>query len=85
MPPAYLPLRCSLGECHFVRSGRGATCPISCETFDKCADCIASPGCGWCAFGGMNGQGVCMPGGIKGPSKSGICSDGNFSGNEIGE
>ncbi|XP_055897034.1 multiple epidermal growth factor-like domains protein 8 [Biomphalaria glabrata] len=83
MPPAYLPLRCSLGECHFVRSGRGATCPISCETFDKCADCIASPGCGWCAFGGMNGQGVCMPGGIKGPSKSGICSDGNFSGNEI--
>ncbi|KAH9496424.1 Multiple epidermal growth factor-like domains protein 8, partial [Bulinus truncatus] len=85
MPPAYVPLRCSLGECQFVRSRKESTCPIPCDTFTKCADCIASPGCGWCAFGGMNGLGVCMPGGIMGPAKGGVCSDGNFSGSEIGK
>nr|KAG5710511.1 hypothetical protein BaRGS_013157 [Batillaria attramentaria] len=80
MPPAYLPLRCSFGECGYVRSGGNAdTCPESCHQKKQCAHCITSPGCGWCAYGGMNGYGVCMSGGFKGPTR-GSCSQGNVKG-----
>ncbi|XP_067662212.1 multiple epidermal growth factor-like domains protein 8 [Haliotis asinina] len=81
MPPAYRPLRCSFGECGFVIQQRknktlqpAARCPLPCSNHTKCAECITAPGCGWCAFGGQNGLGVCMKGGRAGPS-GGACLD----------
>ena len=78
LPPAYLPLRCSLGECGYIHSGRQAdTCPVECHMKKQCAHCITTPGCGWCALGQMNGQGLCMRGGLVGPT-GGSCREGNI-------
>ncbi|XP_035828225.1 multiple epidermal growth factor-like domains protein 8 [Aplysia californica] len=76
VPPEQCPARCvSYTTCHSCLMAPGS------EGGSK--ECLWSvtlqePGCGWCAFGGMNGQGVCMSGGIAGPF-DGMCSDGNFS------
>lgn len=79
MPPVYLHLRCTLGECYYMRVDNPGSCPPRCEAHKTCAACIISPKCGWCAFGGMNGKGVCMAGAITGPTEGGVCSEGNFS------
>ena len=64
MPPSYLPLRCGNGECQHVISGTPDQCPTECSLHTQCAQCLATPKCGWCAFGGLNGRGVCMEGGL---------------------
>jgi len=34
---------------------------------------LSTPGCGWCSFGGLNGYGVCMEGGLTTPTR-GTCT-----------
>lgn len=74
LPPAFLPLRCSNGECETLLSGPADQCPSDCSVHSQCSHCLATPGCGWCAFGGLNGIGLCMEGGLRGPSEGGSCA-----------
>ena len=76
MPPAYLPLHCSNGECGRVLSGEPEMCPLPCSIHDQCVHCLATPGCGWCALGGQNGLGVCMEGGLMMDTTHGQCVSG---------
>ena len=78
MPPAYLELHCSNGECGHVLSGQADQCPENCSIHTQCSKCLSTPGCGWCAFGGLNGKGICMEGGLTGP-KDGFCSASNVT------
>ena len=77
IPPAYLSLQCLGGECGTILEGGAEKCPLPCSIHKKCGDCRKSPGCGWCAFGGLNGLGVCMAGTRSGPR--GQCQLGNVS------
>ena len=77
MPPAYLSLRCLAGECGTVLQGGAQKCPLPCEVHKQCGDCRKAPRCGWCAFGGLNGLGVCMEGTRSGPR--GQCEINNVS------
>ncbi|KAK3088685.1 hypothetical protein FSP39_022382 [Pinctada imbricata] len=78
LPPAYLPIRCSGGECgtllQYDPEYKEEKCPIPCTQHFICAECVKAPGCGWCAFGGQNGEGACMQGGIEGPKGDGKCT-----------
>ena len=78
LTPAYLPLRCASGSCGHIQSGEPSLCPEPCSHHDQCASCLATPGCGWCALGGMNGLGVCMEGGLMAPLH-GACTMGNIT------
>ena len=78
MPPAYLPLRCMNGECGHILMGHADQCPQNCSIHQQCATCLSTPGCGWCSLGGLNGQGVCMEGGLTGPTH-GVCTAQNIS------
>ena len=78
MSPAYLPLHCSNGECGPILTGQASQCPLPCSIHEQCASCLATPQCGWCAFGGLNGLGICMEGGLTGP-KQGLCSAENVT------
>ncbi|GFO00125.1 multiple epidermal growth factor domains 8-like protein, partial [Plakobranchus ocellatus] len=78
MLSAYVPLRCSMGECHYMRKWP-ETCPAACLEYTKCADCMAVAGCGWCSKDGYNGQGFCMEGGISGPTGGTACLNGNIT------
>ncbi|KAL5012356.1 hypothetical protein ScPMuIL_010907 [Solemya velum] len=91
VPPAYIPIHCSGGECGFMISGAPSSfcsgndcdylkrqqvekkCPHPCWEHKTCATCIKTQGCGWCAFSGFNGVGVCISGGLKDPT-GGFCS-----------
>ena len=73
MPPAYLSLHCLGGECGTILQGASHKCPVPCKTHTKCADCRRAQGCGWCAFGGANGHGVCMQGTRSGPLEDEHC------------
>lgn len=78
--PAYLSLHCLGGTCGTVLQGlkrSGEKCPASCSMHKKCADCRRAQGCGWCAYGGENGQGACMSGTMSGPSNEGMCEQMN--------
>ena len=74
LAPAYLPLLCSAGECGLVTFGNELQCPLPCRLNTQCASCLASPRCGWCALGSLNGRGLCMEGGPGGPV-AGMCSN----------
>ena len=50
---------------------------MACEERGQCARCITTPGCGWCALGQMNGQGLCMQGGLVGPTAA-RCQEGDI-------
>ena len=76
MAPALLPLLCSNGECGHVMTPLSSTttggttidqCTPECSVHEQCSAALASPGCGWCAFGSLNGLGVSMEGGLMGP------------------
>ncbi|GFS15989.1 multiple epidermal growth factor-like domains protein 8 [Elysia marginata] len=75
---SYTPLRCSMGECHYLRN-RQQMCPVSCMSYTMCGDCVAATGCGWCSKEGSNGEGFCMEGGIEGPTQGGSCKAGNIT------
>jgi hypothetical protein len=74
LSPAYLPLLCMAGECGLVTFGNDLQCPLPCRVNTQCATCLATPRCGWCALGSLNGRGLCMEGGPGGPI-AGICSN----------
>ena len=73
LPLTSVQLLCSSGQCRHILSGSADRCPLRCSIHDQCFTCLATPGCGWCAFSGLNGRGVCMKGGLRGPIK-GVCS-----------
>ena len=73
MSPTYLPLHCSNGECGHILTGHSDQCPKNCSINEQCASCLSTPSSGWCAYGGLNGLGVCMEGGLTGP-RQGMCS-----------
>lgn len=73
MPPAYLSLHCVGGTCGTLLQGTKDKCPAPCSNFTKCADCRRAQGCGWCANGGQNGKGLCMPGTRSGPKEKEMC------------
>ncbi|XP_071957536.1 multiple epidermal growth factor-like domains protein 8 [Antedon mediterranea] len=72
LSPSYLLLRCATGECGTIISDQSAYCPIPCYMLTICADCINTPGCGWCSVDNANGIGVCMEGGLFSPT-GGVC------------
>jgi hypothetical protein len=76
LSPAYLPLLCMAGECGLVTFGNDLQCPLPCRVNTQCSTCLATPRCGWCALGSLNGRGLCMEGGPGGPI-AGICSNTN--------
>jgi len=76
MSPAYRALQCAGGECGLIIQGSHTKCPRPCTTYKWCSDCLAAPGCGWCAIGGLNGRGVCLKGGVKNPI-NGSCDEVN--------
>lgn len=67
MPPAYHHLHCAGGECGLIIQSTRTKCPRPCGEYSWCSDCLQAPGCGWCAFLGLNGKGVCMKGGVNSP------------------
>uniref|UniRef100_A0A0L8GCI5 EGF-like domain-containing protein n=1 Tax=Octopus bimaculoides TaxID=37653 RepID=A0A0L8GCI5_OCTBM len=78
IPPAYIPLHCSAGECGSLLREYNH-CPIRCMEIQQCSRCISSPSCGWCSFGDqLDGRGICMPGGLSGTS-NGLCSESNIT------
>uniref|UniRef100_T1JFI7 Multiple epidermal growth factor-like domains protein 8 n=1 Tax=Strigamia maritima TaxID=126957 RepID=T1JFI7_STRMM len=78
--PSYQPLRCVAGICGMVLRGSSEQCPRNCSEFNQCSHCLSQPQCGWCALSGsdLDGHGLCMEGGLDGPS-TGICRSNNVS------
>lgn len=78
IPPAYIPLHCSAGECGSLFREYNH-CPVRCMEIQQCSRCISTPSCGWCSFGAqLDGRGLCMPGGLSGTS-NGLCSETNIT------
>ncbi|XP_063423029.1 multiple epidermal growth factor-like domains protein 8 [Mytilus trossulus] len=75
MSEAYKPLRCSHGNCGLLIDSSTTECLRPCHEFRQCSNCLRAPGCGWCA--GNNGMGLCMSGGMKGPT-GGVCNPGDI-------
>ena len=56
---------------------KSARCPATqCFELRTCADCLASPSCGWCDDGSNTGLGTCMEGGLSGPKRYNISAAG---------
>ncbi|XP_072165831.1 multiple epidermal growth factor-like domains protein 8 [Diadema setosum] len=73
MSPTYLHLRCAVGECGPVVQGASENCPTPCYANSQCAHCLRQAWCGWCPIPGGNGTGICLSGGLHGPT-DGECS-----------
>ncbi|KAM8927354.1 multiple epidermal growth factor-like domains protein 8 [Pelodytes ibericus] len=69
MSPTFPPMRCAAGACGLVLSGTEG-CSPSCSLHTHCATCIQHPRCGWCARRGGNGEGLCLEGGLSGPTQA---------------
>lgn len=79
MSPTYALLRCEHGLCGgFVHRRLHSQCPLSCETYKKASECLATLHCGWCSIDGfaVDGIGICMKGGLFGPI-NGQCASSN--------
>lgn len=72
---ALLPLHCMGGECGILLQRKPYKCPVRCSQFQICAECIKAPWCGWCAFAGYIGEGICMKGGLNNPTGVGSCME----------
>lgn len=73
MSPILLPVLCPAGRCGLLVTGSSsASCPAPCSAITQCSECLQTPRCGWCAFGTLNGRGVCLEGGLAGPV-SAVC------------
>ncbi|XP_062620474.1 multiple epidermal growth factor-like domains protein 8 isoform X1 [Saccostrea cucullata] len=79
---ALLPLRCVGGECGIILQKEPQKCPVPCSRFQICAECIQAPWCGWCAFAGYVGEGICMKGGTLNPTGKGSCLENNIKHSE---
>lgn len=66
LSPSYLPLRCMAGGCGRLLRGP-ENCSLGCAQATQCALCLRRPHCGWCAWGGQDGGGRCLEGGLSGP------------------
>lgn len=66
LSPSYLPLRCMAGGCGRLLRGP-ESCSLGCAQATQCALCLRRPHCGWCAWGGQDGGGRCLEGGLSGP------------------
>lgn len=76
MSPTYEYLRCEDGSCGPILRGDKQLCPVPCWQHFQASHCLSQANCGWCAFSGpkVDGRGLCMNGGIMGPS-GGICRE----------
>ncbi|GIY78358.1 hypothetical protein CDAR_179641 [Caerostris darwini] len=76
MSPSFELLGCEDGTCGLVVRGNETTCPIPCWQHFQASHCLGQANCGWCAFSGpkVDGRGLCMDGGIMGPT-GGICRE----------
>ncbi|XP_011762843.2 multiple epidermal growth factor-like domains protein 8 isoform X1 [Macaca nemestrina] len=72
LSPSYLPLRCMAGGCGRLLRGP-ESCSLGCAQATQCASCLRRPHCGWCAWGGQDGGGRCMEGGLSGPRDGLTC------------
>ncbi|XP_054720538.1 multiple epidermal growth factor-like domains protein 8 [Uloborus diversus] len=74
--PSYEFLGCADGSCGPVLRGNESICPIPCWQHLQASHCLSQANCGWCAFSGpkVDGRGLCMEGGIMGPT-GGICRE----------
>lgn len=81
MSPEHKNLCCSTGNCGLLIDSFENHCPKPCHEFSRCSECLMTPQCGWCAYGGQNGLGLCIPGGIKGPTV-GKCEVGDIRNSE---
>lgn len=70
---ALIKLYCVGGECGVILEGKPHKCPVPCSQYQICAECIKAPWCGWCAFAGYIGEGICMQGGRDNPTGVGSC------------
>lgn len=66
LSPSYLPLRCMAGGCGRLLRGP-ESCSLGCAQATQCALCLRRPHCGWCTWGGQDGGGRCLEGGLSGP------------------
>lgn len=78
--PTYLHLRCSVGECGPVVQGASDNCPTPCFANTQCSHCLRQAWCGWCPVpqDTYNGTGICLSGGLHGPT-DGECSSQEIS------
>jgi len=84
MSPEHKNLCCSTGNCGLLIDSLKNHCPKPCHEFSRCSECLMAPQCGWCAYGSQNGLGLCIPGGIKGPTV-GKCEVGDIRNSETGK
>ncbi|GBM96414.1 Multiple epidermal growth factor-like domains protein 8 [Araneus ventricosus] len=76
MSPSFELLGCEDGTCGLVVRGNETMCPVPCWQHFQASHCLGQANCGWCAFSGpkVDGRGLCMDGGIMGPT-GGICRE----------
>ncbi|GFW79513.1 multiple epidermal growth factor-like domains protein 8 [Trichonephila clavipes] len=76
MSPSFELLSCEDGTCGLVVRGNETMCPVPCWQHFQASHCLGQANCGWCAFSGpkVDGRGLCMDGGIMGPT-GGICRE----------
>ncbi|CAM1295013.1 MEGF8 (predicted) [Pycnogonum litorale] len=73
MTPSFQPMRCAFGECGLISLGSDSKalkqCSPQCYEYQQSQTCLSQPTCGWCSFSGkkVDGQGLCMNGGLFGP------------------
>lgn len=79
---ALIKLYCVGGECGVILAGKPHKCPIPCSQYQICAECIKAPWCGWCAFAGYIGEGICMQGGRDNPTGVGSCLENDIKQSE---
>lgn len=75
MSPSFINLKCEGGFCgNLIFQDSKNQCPPQCWQLTQSAHCLSHVSCGWCAFSGkrVDGKGVCMAGGIFGPT-GGVC------------
>lgn len=79
---ALIKLYCVGGECGVILEGKPHKCPVPCSQYQICAECIKAPWCGWCAFAGYIGEGICMQGGRDNPTGVGSCLENDIKQSE---
>ena len=71
LSPSYVPLKCLGGLCGTLLSGSKDQCPVPCDHYKTCQNCLQHSKCGWCSLNpdssGGSGNGLCLEGTIEGP------------------
>ena len=73
--PSYVPLKCLGGLCGTLLSGSKDQCPVACDHYTTCQNCLQHSKCGWCSLNPNSagssdvdsGNGICLEGTLEGP------------------